>query len=149
MKFALSVFMTCAVCFSVAGAQETGQITGTVRDSSGAAIVKAEVTASSHERGIERATQTNSTGEYAISALPPGTYDLTIKATGFATYSANGIVLPVAEKVRADVTLKVGAKPTEVTVQGTSVGAVETQSTELSGVITGKQISQLELNGRN
>ena len=95
-------------CF--AAAQETGQLTGTVRDPSGASIVKAEVSASSTERGIQRVTQTNSSGEFLISALPPGDYDLTIKATGFQTYSAKGIVLRVAQKTRADATLRVGAQ---------------------------------------
>ena len=149
MKFALPFFLICTLLAGFARAQESGQITGTVRDPSGASVVKAEVTASSHERGIQRVTQTNSQGEYLIGSLPPGTYDLTIKAPGFATYVANGVVLRVAEKVRGDATLKVGAQNTEVTVQGGSVGQVETQSSELSGVITGKQISQLELNGRN
>jgi hypothetical protein len=130
-------------------AQETGQITGTVRDSSGASIVNAHVTVSSPERGITRETQTNAGGEYLASSLPPGSYDLTIGATGFKNYVAKGIVLRVAQKVRADATLEVGSQTTEVTVQGSQVGQVETQSSDLSGVITGKQISQLELNGRN
>jgi hypothetical protein len=145
-------------CFAVIGwlmicsavmAQETGQLTGRVRDASGASIVGAEVTASSSERGINRGTQTNTDGDYLIGSLPPGNYDLTIKATGFQVYVARDITLRVAQKARADATLDVGTQATEVTVQGSSVGEVETQSSELSGVITGKQISQLELNGRN
>ena len=149
MKFALSLLICCFTLSVVLLAQETGQLTGTVRDASGASIVNAEVRASSLAHGIQRVTQTNTAGEYLISALPPGTYDLTITAPGFKTYSEKDIVLRVAQKARADATLQVGAQSTEVTVQGSSVGAVETQSTELSGVITGKQISQLELNGRN
>ena len=133
----------------IASAQETGQVTGTVRDSSGANIVKAQVTVSSPERGINRVTQTNNDGEYLVSALPPGSYDLMISASGFKGYKATGIVLRVAQKARADATLQVGGQSTEVTVEGSQVGQVETQSSELSGVITGKQISQLELNGRN
>jgi hypothetical protein len=133
----------------LAVAQETGQITGTVRDATGASIVNAHVTVNSPERGITRTTQTNAGGEYLESSLPPGSYDLTISAPGFRNYVAKGIVLRVAQKVRADATLQVGSQTTEVTVEGSQVGQVETQSAELSGVITGKQISQLELNGRN
>ena len=55
----------------------------------------------------------------------------------------------VAQKARVDVPLQVGAASTEVTVQGTNVAQVETQSSDLSGAVTGKQITQLELNGRN
>jgi hypothetical protein len=55
----------------------------------------------------------------------------------------------VAQKARVDVPLQVGAASTEVTVEGISVAQVETQSSDLSGVVTGKEISQLQLNGRN
>ncbi len=149
MKSARWIVLTCMLAAGFAAAQETGQLTGAVRDSSGANIVKAQVTVSSPERGINRVTQTNNEGEYLVSALPPGSYDLTISASGFKTYKETGIVLRVAQKSRADATLQVGGQATEVTVEGSQVGQVETQSAELSGVITGKQISQLELNGRN
>ncbi len=149
MKSALWILLTCLLFASFALTQETGQLTGSVRDASGAIVAKAQVTVSSPERGINRVTQTNNDGEYLVSALPPGNYNLAISAPGFKGYRANGIVLRVAEKARADATLEVGGQSTEVTVEGGQVGQVETQSSELSGVITGKQISQLELNGRN
>ncbi len=149
MKSARWIFLTCMLAAGFAAAQETGQITGTVRDPSGASIVKAQVTVSSPDRGINRVTQTNNDGEYFVSALPPGSYDLTVSAPGFKNYKASGIVLRVAQKARADATLLVGGQSTEVTVEGSHVAQVETQASDLSGVITGKQISQLELNGRN
>jgi hypothetical protein len=149
MKFAHWAFLICITLSGYAAAQETGQITGAVRDSSQAAIVNAQVTVSSPERGITRDTKTNNDGEYLFGALPPGSYNLTIRAPGFKNYVASGIVLRIAQKARADATLQVGAQSTEVTVEGSQVGQVETQSSEVSGVITGKQISQLELNGRN
>src|SRR5271165_6749906 len=130
-------------------AQDTGQLTGTVRDPSGANIAKAQVTVSSPERGITRVTQTNSDGEYVVGGLAGGIYNLTVAAPGFKTYQAKGIVLRVAQKARADANLTVGGASAEVTVEGGTLGQVETQSSELSGVITGKQISQLQLNGRN
>lgn len=140
----LLVLMMCA-----AGWAQTGQITGTVKDSSGAAIAGASVVVSSPERGITRQMQTNSTGDYAESALPQGSYDVTVTAPGFKKYQAKGVVLDVAQKARVDVTLQVGAATTEVVVQGENVAEVETQSSELAGTVTGKQITQLELNGRN
>ncbi len=130
-------------------AQDTGQLTGTVRDPNGANVAKAQVTVSSPERGITRVTQTNNDGEYVVSGLAGGSYDVTVTAPGFKTYQAKGIVLRVAQKVRADANLTVGGTTAEVTVEGGTIGQVETQSSELSGVITGKQISQLQLNGRN
>ncbi len=133
----------------VAVAQDTGQITGTVHDPSGANVAKAQIKVSSPERGIARETETNGAGEYLVGGLPAGSYDLTVSAAGFKTYQAKGIVLRVAQKTRADATLAVGGSSTEVTVEGEGIGQVETQSSELSGVITGKEIAQLQLNGRN
>jgi len=130
-------------------AQDTGQITGTVRDPSGAIIANAQVTVNSAERGIYRVTKTNGQGEYLVGGLPGGSYDIAVEAAGFKKYQARNVVLRVAQKARADATLVVGGSSAEVTVEGTGIGAVETQSSELSGVITGKEIAQLQLNGRN
>jgi hypothetical protein len=81
--------------------------------------------------------------------LPIGSYDLTVSVAGFKKYEAKGIILRVAEKARVNVTLEVGAINTEVIVQGQEVAQVETQSSDLGGTVTGKEITQLELNGRN
>jgi len=128
---------------------QTGSITGTVKDPSGAAIAGATVVVASPERGITRTMQTNSTGEYNESALPAGNYNVAVTAQGFKKYEAKGVVLDVAQKARVDVALEVGAATTEVVVEGSNVAQVETQSSELAGVVTGKEITQLELNGRN
>jgi hypothetical protein len=144
--FAIVAF---AFCLPVALlAQDTASITGTVTDPSGAAISNAQVSIQSQEHGITRTTTTNSDGNYLISAVPPGTYQLSIAAKGFKKYEAQGVILRVAQKARADAAMQVGAENTEVTVIGTNVATVETQSNELSGTITGKEISQLQLNGR-
>jgi hypothetical protein len=128
---------------------QTGSITGTVKDPSGAAIAGATVVVTSPERGITRQMLSNSTGEYNQSALPAGSYDVIVTAPGFKKYQARGVILDVAQKARVDVTLQVGSTHTEVIVEGTAVAQVETESSELSGTITGKEITQLELNGRN
>jgi len=133
---------TSALC------QDTASITGTVSDSSGAAIPNADVTISNPEHGITRVTKTNGQGDYLESALPPGSYNLIVAAAGFKKYEAAGVILRVAQKARADITLQVGAAGTEVTVEGTQVAQVETQSNEVAGTITSKEISQLQLNGR-
>ncbi|HET9306312.1 MAG TPA: carboxypeptidase regulatory-like domain-containing protein [Candidatus Sulfotelmatobacter sp.] len=140
----LFVLMMCA-----AGWAQTGSITGTVKDPSGASVAGATVVVTSPERGITRQMDTNSTGDYNQSALPQGTYDVIVTAPGFKKFQAKGVVLDVAQKARVDVTLQVGAATTEVLVEGTNVAQVETQSSELAGTVTGKEITQLELNGRN
>jgi len=140
------------VCLSLslaAWGQDSASITGTVTDPSGAAVANAQVTLSSPERGVNRTGQTNESGDYLFGAVPGGSYDLIIVAAGFKKYQAKSVKLEVGQKARADVALQVGAANTTVEVEGSSVASVETQSSDLSGTVTGKEISQLELNGRN
>jgi Carboxypeptidase regulatory-like domain len=140
----LALFWAANLC-----AQDTGVITGTVRDNSGAVIQGAEVQIEGTAGGIRRSTTTNSDGDYLEAGLPGGTYDLTISVKGFKTFKGKGVVLSVGQKARIDATLVVGALGTEVVVQGEQLSQVETQSSDLSGTVTGKEISQLQLNGRN
>jgi len=145
----LRVVLLVVTFCGAAWAQNTGSITGTVKDSSGAAVAGAAVVITSPDHGINRQTTTNSSGEYNESALPSGSYDILVSATGFKKYQARGVKLDVADKSRVDVTLTVGAINEQVMVEGTQVAQVETQSSDLSGTVTGTQISQLQLNGRN
>ncbi|HVI10883.1 MAG TPA: carboxypeptidase regulatory-like domain-containing protein [Candidatus Binatia bacterium] len=145
----------CWVIFALLGlagiawAQDTASLTGTVTDPSGAAVANAQVSVTNSEHGVNRTAPSNGSGEYTFAALPIGSYDLTVTADGFKKYEAKGITLNIAEKARVNVTLHVGAVNTEVIVQGSEVAQVQTQSAELGGTITGKEISQLELNGRD
>lgn len=130
-------------------AQDTGYISGTVADESGAAIVGAQVTLTSVGKTLTRVTTTNEVGAYVLPGLPGDTYDMSITAPGFQKFTASRIVLNIAEKARIDVTMKVGSVTQEIVVTGESVAQVETQASSLSGTVTGKQITQLQLNGRN
>lgn len=132
-----------------AWAQDTASITGTVSDASGAAVAGAKVTLTNSEHGINRTGTSNGSGDYLFASLPIGSYDLTISAEGFKKYEAKGIILRVADKARVNVPLQVGAISTEVVVQGSEVAQVQTQSSDLGNTISGKEISQLELNGRD
>ncbi len=146
------VFCTLLLMFClpfVSRAQDTGSITGTVRDVSGSVVPGADVQVSSAAIGLTRAIATNGDGDYLAGALPAGTYELSVTAKGFKSFTARGIILQVAEKKRVDVALQVGEISEKVIVEGASVAQVETQSSDLSGVVTGKEISQLELNGRS
>lgn len=143
------VFAAMSIAAALFGQAITSSITGTVTDNTGAVIPDATVTVSDRAQGINRVTETNSAGSYLVSAIPSGTYNLTIEAKGFKAYRATAIVIQAAQKIRADATLQIGAVATEVTVQGSSIGQVKTQSSDLGGTITGRQITQLELNGRN
>jgi len=130
-------------------AQDTGSITGTVSDASGSVLPDAEVKVSNLAIGLSRTITTNAEGDYLAGGLPAGTYEISVTAKGFKSYSAKNIILQVAEKKRVDVTLQLGQISDKIVVEGTNVAQVETQSSDLSGVVTGNEISQLELNGRS
>jgi hypothetical protein len=147
--FSRIVFLLALFSATLLHAQDTGVITGTVRDSTAAVIPGADVKITANAGGNDRATTTNSDGDYLAAGLPGGTYNLTISAKGFKTYKANGVVLRVGQKARVDATLAVGDIATEIVVQGEQLNQVETQSSELAGTVTGRQITQLQLNGRN
>ncbi|MGA7575211.1 MAG: carboxypeptidase regulatory-like domain-containing protein [Terriglobales bacterium] len=130
-------------------AQSSGSFTGTVVDDTGAAVVKAEVSVSDPNTGFRRSATTNGDGNYFIGGLGAGTYDVTITAPGFEKYEARKVILRVGEKLRVDTKLVIGKVTSEIVVEGNAAGKVETQSSEMAGTITGDQISQLELNGRD
>jgi hypothetical protein len=133
----------------VVSAQDTGYISGTVTDKSGAAVAGAEVVVKNTAGSLTRTTTTNSDGAYVVPGLPGDTYDLIVTAKGFQKFTAQRVVLNVAEKDRIDVQLTVGTITEEVVVTGESVAQVETTSSDLTSTITGKQIDNLVLNGRN
>src|SRR6202521_5969269 len=144
--FALAAFLS----LSVPGlAQDRATLTGTIRDQSGANIPGAAVAITNTATGVARDVKSNSAGEYVAAALPPGQYDITVTAPGFRRYQAQGVVLRVAQDARIDVTLQVGNVNVQVTVQGEGLTKVNTQSSELGGTLTGKELTQLQLNGRN
>jgi Carboxypeptidase regulatory-like domain/TonB-dependent Receptor Plug Domain len=142
------LFLMVTLC-GVAFAQDTASLTGTVTDASGAAVQGAQVSLTNSQHGVSDTTSSNGSGDFLFASLPIGSYDLTVTVQGFKKYEAKGIILRVAEKARVNVALQVGAISTEVIVQGSEVAQVDTQSAELEGTITGKEISQLELNGRD
>jgi hypothetical protein len=134
---------------AVVFAQDTATLTGTIRDNTGAVIPSASVTLKNSATGIVRELKTNSAGEYVVAAVPPGQYNLTVSVAGFRKYQADGVILRVAQNARIDVTMQVGNLHQEVTVHGEGLAQVNTQSAELGGTITGKELTQLQLNGRN
>lgn len=146
-----SVLLLCTILFSlslVAWGQDTANIVGTVSDSTGAVIPGVKVTVSNPDKAYVREFTSNSSGAYAASAVPIGSYVITAEAKGFEKLVRSGITLQVGQIQRVDLQLTLGQVTQEVTVSG-SVPKVQTETGEISNVVTGTQISKLELNGRN
>ena len=134
---------------TVLQAQEiTGSITGTVTDSSGAAVPNAKVTATDVQRGTDWPTQTNSAGLYNFPRLPPAQYTLRVEAAGFATSVQPAFELQMEQTVRVDVSLTVGAMTQEVTV--TSAPPLLQTDTIQVGLVTSANFNEnLPLATRN
>jgi hypothetical protein len=130
------------------GQTATGNITGYVRDSSGAAVPKATVTARMVEQQFVRTAEVNAEGFYNLIALPPGTYGVTVESAGFQKQVQTGLELTVNQNLRVDATLQVGAVETQVTIEA-AAPLVETTSPTLSGLIDDRRVVDLPLNGRN
>lgn len=143
--FGLFTLLFCTIAFS----QDTGQITGTVRDNTGAVVPNAQVTISNPAQGITRNAVTNGDGDYLAAGLPAGEYEITISAPGFQKFKVSNLILRIAQKTRADARLAVEHVTTEIVVAGEGPAPVETQSSEMAGTVTSKELTQLELNGRN
>src|SRR5208282_4785680 len=106
------------------------------------------VTARNTDTGIDTSTQTNAQGFYNFPALPPGKYEVTIKATGFEEYRETGLVLDVNNALRIDAAMKVGAVSQEVSVTSTAVH-VETTNTQMGEVIGSTKMTTLPLKVRS
>src|ERR1700691_2388064 len=132
----------------VAHAQNGGEITGTVTDPTGAVVPNVDVKITSVETGSSHATKSNGAGIFDFPGLDNGDYNLTASSTGFEAYKKDGIVLNIAQTLRADITLTVGSASQMVVVQSNAL-QVQSETSEVSTLITGQQISQLLTNGRN
>jgi hypothetical protein len=126
----------------------TGQITGTVKDSTGAVVPGASVTVHSDLTGLTRTGASNPSGDYSFPLLPTGVYSVSAELTGFSVAKQSGIRLNVDQVARIDLTLAVGAGTETVEVKAATV-ALDTETATVGQVITEKQITDLPLNGRN
>ena len=129
-------------------AQENAELTGTVKDPSGAVVPNAKITLTDASTAEVRAGTTNGAGMYDFPALHNGTYNLKVTATGFEAYAKTGIVMDVAATVREDVILALGASTTTVTVQANALH-LQTETNDVSNLITSQQITELATNGRS
>ena len=126
----------------------TGEITGTVTDTSGGLVSGGTVTIKNRDTGIERAVNTNAAGIFAAPALPPGVYSVRVNMTGFKSEVRNSIELQVNQVARLDFALQVGNVSETVEVQA-SAPTLDTENSTMGAVIENKRIEELPLNGRN
>jgi hypothetical protein len=129
-------------------AQDAATLVGAVTDPTGAAVPNAKVEVSNPTKGFVRELTTNSAGEYTAAKIPIGDYVITAQATGFQKLVRSGITLDVGQTQRLDLQLTLGATTQEISVSG-SAQRVETENATVSDVVSGSQIQDLTLVGRN
>ena len=145
---ALALGFVLASASLTAAQTTTGSITGLARDSTGAVLSGVSVTAKNNSTGGVRAAKTDAEGRYQIVNLDPGDYELRATLTGFRTVVRSAIVVFVGGTTEANIEMTVGEVAEEVTVQ-IETPLIETAQTDLSRVVTTREIETLPISGRN
>jgi carboxypeptidase family protein len=142
MLLALGAILTAA-----AASAQNAQITGTLKDQSGAILPGVTVTAKNDATGLTRTATTDSTGQYRLSALTPGTYTITTDLQGFGQEARKDIVLVIDQVAIIDFTLKPAAVAETISVVGESP-IVDTTKSDVSTSVSTDQIQNLPVASR-
>jgi hypothetical protein len=125
----------------------TGNIQGTVTDSTSAVVAGASVVLTDESTQVKRSTVSDSSGVYLFPDVPISTYDLRVTATGFKTYEQKGIVLEVGSSISINATLSVGSKEQTIEVQAQAL-ALQTEDATFKQTIDHDAVTEMPLNGR-
>lgn len=145
----LSVWIAIASGFTPLVAQGVyGSISGTVIDTSSAAVGNATVTVTSQQKGTVSNVQTSSTGEYRIDHLVPDSYKVSVSAPGFKTFVVNDLQVNAGETPRVDANLQVGAVDQSITVAANSEELLKTEQQDVAQSIQGETLQELPIIGQ-
>jgi Carboxypeptidase regulatory-like domain/TonB dependent receptor len=144
----VSLLLFLALTIGLTWASIAGSISGLVTDPSGAVVSGATVVATDTQTGVKTTVTTDAKGFYSLPALPVGTYDLQVSQIGFKSFDQTGLVINANSALRVDAILSVGTINEKVEVRTDAVH-VETESTQMGEVITGKTMTAVPLNGRS
>ena len=136
------------LCAGHSLAQTFATITGQVKDSAGAIVVNAQITATAKATNAARTDHSNADGLYTLPSLAPGIYDVKVELPGFKTEVRTNVQLQVQETARLDFTLTIGAVNESVVVSG-AAEALNTENASVGTVIENKRVVELPLNGRD
>jgi hypothetical protein len=148
VKIARAFCAVAVLCAASAWASVGGSIAGTVKDPSGRVVPGADVTVRESTTGLAYRAHTDSRGHYSFPVLPVGHYELGVQASGFTGYQRTDVVLDTNAALTLDASLEVGSVAQTVSVVDNTLH-VETTSTQMGQVITGRQMTAVPLNGRS
>jgi outer membrane receptor protein involved in Fe transport len=141
--FAAMVALVALLVVPTYAQTSNGTIVGTVTDKSGAAVPKAKVTASSRDLGVTRDTITDSTGSYRLENLTPGTYTVSVEASGFSLLQLTEIHVKGSLEVSANANLDVGTVTNTVLVEASAAQELQTESGALGAEISQQEVHDL------
>ncbi|MGI9067331.1 MAG: carboxypeptidase regulatory-like domain-containing protein [Pyrinomonadaceae bacterium] len=142
------VVLLIALAIPAFAQSNKADIVGTVTDSNGAGVTDAEVTATKVDTGATRSSTTDSSGNYQLPLLDIGIYKVTVTKQGFQTVTQEAITLQTQDRLRIDLTLTPGTVTGEVTITA-AAPLIETESSDRGTVVTGREVTELPLSGRN
>ena len=145
-RLLLTLLVLLTVFTSISLAQEA-TIVGAVTDSTGAAVPNASIVITNTDTGISRTITSADDGQYVAPDLHIGHYLIRAQASGFKVAERKDLLLQVGDRTRVDFSLQVGNTQETITVEANPV-AVQTESGEVSSVVTAQQVSDLPTNGR-
>ncbi len=148
MRTLASVSLLLALAASAAAQTFRGGVQGTVTDSSGAVVADAEITVTSPSTGFSRSSKTDGTGNYFVSELPIGTYEVNVKAKGFRPATVKAVNVDVSVSQQVNVQLAPG-QVSETVVVTEQAPLVEATQDNLGGNIETQQIQELPVSGRD
>ena len=131
---AFALFLLCAFGGVVSMAQTTQQFTGHVLDSTGAVIPGAQVVVHNQATGVDTKTVSTSSGDYTVTYLIPGTYDITVSKQGFQAEKKTDILLNVDQTSTIDFQLSIGST-TEVVTVNASAAQIESSKADIGEII--------------
>ena len=148
VRIARALCLAGMLAAAAAWASVGGSITGTVRDPLGSLVPGATVSMREISTGLDYHTRTDSNGHYSFPVLPVGRYELDVEGRGFATYRRSGVVVDTSAALTLDASLDIGNVNQRVDVTDNTLH-VESASTQLGEVITGRQMTAVPLDGRS
>src|SRR5580692_8239386 len=144
IAFAIVLAILVSLSASLSYAQTTsGAIVGVVHDASGAVVPNSIVNATNEATGVVYTGKTNGNGEYRISNLPEGTYDLRTVVTGFTPSTLKGVVVEATSVQTRDITLTIGQGTTTVEVTSQANVSIDTTTAQLSSTFSMKEVQEL------
>src|SRR5277367_5498879 len=144
----LSVLLVALIGFSVSTFAQQATIVGTVTDPSGAVVPNVTITLTNAATGKSIVIPTNDSGQYAAVDLQIGRYVVKAESKGFKAAEQKDVVLTVGDRIRVDFQMQLGAAQETVTVEANAV-RVQSDSGEVSNLITGQQMTQIAVSGRS